>query len=46
MADEPIHQTKTEARAGSTPGIVRYVLIASLILIIAAFAIIVGMQMR
>lgn len=46
MADEPIEQTRTEARAGSTPGVVRYILIASMILIVAAFAIIVGMGMR
>jgi len=34
------HLTKTEARAGITPGIVRYVLGISLALVIIAFAII------
>lgn len=40
MADqnEPVHVTTTEARAGSTPGVTRYVLGVSLVLIIAIFA--------
>jgi hypothetical protein len=36
------HLTKTEARAGTTNHVVRYVLIISLILVIVAFAIIVA----
>lgn len=36
-----VHIDKTEARAGSTPGIVRYVLLISLALVIIAFAVIV-----
>ncbi|MEI5686183.1 MULTISPECIES: hypothetical protein [Sphingomonas] len=36
--DEPIHVSKTEARAGSTPGVTRYVLAISLVLIIVIFA--------
>jgi hypothetical protein len=36
-----IHVDRNEARAGSTPGIVRYVLAISLVLVIVAFAIIV-----
>ncbi|WP_419810025.1 hypothetical protein [Sphingomonas sp.] len=39
MADpnEQIHLTTTEARGGSTPGMTRYVLAASLILVVVAF---------
>ena len=40
MADNPIHETATEARAGSTPHIVRYILLISLVLVIVAFAVI------
>ena len=40
MADEPIHETGTEARAGATPGVMRYVLGISLVLVIVAFVII------
>jgi hypothetical protein len=35
MDEQPIHETATEARAGSTPHIVRYVLIISLVLVVA-----------
>ena len=38
--DIPEHLTKTEARAGSTPGVARNVLIFGLILVVAAFALI------
>ena len=40
MADpnEQIHITTTEARGGATPGMTRYILAASLILVIVAFA--------
>jgi len=40
MADpnEPVHVTTTEARAGATPGVARYVLGISLVLVIAIFA--------
>ncbi len=40
MADpnEPVHVTATEARAGATPGVARYVLGISLVLVIAIFA--------
>ena len=38
--DEQIHLTATEARGGSTPGVMRYVLGISLMLVIAAFVII------
>ena len=40
MADpnqEPIHLDTDEARGGATPGVMRYVLGASLVLIIVAF---------
>ena len=40
--DEQIDVTKTEARAGSTPRVTRYVLLFSLVLVIAAFVVIVG----
>ena len=40
MADPEIHRTQTEARAGGTPGIVRWILLISTTLIIVAFAII------
>ena len=36
-----IHETATEARAGSTPHMTRYVLTVGLILVIVAFAIVV-----
>lgn len=39
---QPIHETATEARAGTGPGIMRYVLISSLVLAVAALAIIVS----
>lgn len=41
MADdnEPIHVKTDRARGGSTPGIARYVLGASLVLIVVIFAI-------
>jgi hypothetical protein len=40
MADPEVHRTQTEARAGSTPGIARWILVISTALIIIAFAII------
>ena len=36
--DRPITENTTEARAGATPHVARYVLLISLLLIIAAFA--------
>lgn len=36
-----IHVERNEARAGSTPGVVRYILAISLVLVVIAFAIIV-----
>jgi hypothetical protein len=38
MDQGPDHVTKTEARAGTTPGVARYVLIFGLILVLVAFA--------
>ncbi len=40
MADdnEPIHVNTDQARAGATPGMTRYILGASLILVIVIFA--------
>jgi len=40
-SDAPIHETTTEARAGSTPGVARNVLIWGTLLVVIAFAIIV-----
>lgn len=40
---EPIHETATEARAGTGPGVMRYVLGGSMLLVIVALAIIVAM---
>ncbi|HZH07066.1 MAG TPA: hypothetical protein VEY69_10350 [Lautropia sp.] len=39
MADpnEPVHLNATEARGGSTNGVVRYILIAGLVLVIIGF---------
>ena len=42
MADKPIHETKTEARAADGNPVNRYILIASMILIVVAFVIIVA----
>ncbi len=43
MADErPIHETATEARAGTGPGAMRYVLFGSLLLVVVIFAMIVA----
>lgn len=39
MADEP-HLSKVKARAGTTPGVVRYVLAISLTLVVIAFLVI------
>ena len=35
--DKPVHVNTDQARAGATPGMTRYILGASLILIIVAF---------
>ena len=40
MAEEEIHRTETQARAGSTPHIVRYILAISLALVILAYVVI------
>jgi hypothetical protein len=40
MADEQEHVTTTEARAGATPHMTRYVLVVGLALVILIFAII------
>lgn len=40
--DQPIHETTTEARGGTGPGVMRYVLAISLVLVIVAFAVIVA----
>ena len=40
MAEEEVHRTETQARAGSTPHIVRYVLAISLALVILAYVVI------
>ncbi len=40
MADPEIHRTRTEARAGSAPRVMRYVLAISLALVILAYIVI------
>lgn len=45
MAEEE-HLTKTEARAGTGPGAMRYVLWISLALVVIAFALILGIGFR
>jgi hypothetical protein len=40
MEDEQVELTTTEARAGTTPHIVRYVLIISLVLVIVALGLV------
>ncbi len=40
-SESSVHETTTEARAGSTPGVARYVLVVGTLLVIALFVIIV-----
>ncbi len=40
-SDGRIHETTTEARAGSTPGVARYVLVIGTLLVIVLFVVIV-----
>ena len=40
MAEQPDHLTKTEARAGTTPHVTRYVLGVGLLLVVVIFAVI------
>ena len=46
MAQGPDHIGKTEARAGTTPGVARYVLIFGLALVLIAFIAILIYYMR
>jgi hypothetical protein len=39
-SDERIVETTTEARAGSTPGVARYVLVIGTLLVVVIFAVI------
>jgi len=39
-SDPPVRETATEARAGSTPGVARNVLIFGLLLVVIIFAVI------
>jgi hypothetical protein len=41
QSDSRVHETATEARAGSTPGVTRNVLIYGTLLVVIIFAIIV-----
>ncbi len=43
MVDSQIHETTTEARAGTGPGIMRYVLAASLLLVVLGFGLVVAL---
>ncbi|HEV2594013.1 MAG TPA: hypothetical protein VGU01_02290 [Sphingomicrobium sp.] len=40
-SEPPVRETATEARAGSTPGVARYVLVVGTLLVIVIFAVIV-----
>ncbi len=40
--DQPIHETATEARGGTGPGVMRWILLISLVLVILALGIIVA----
>ena len=44
--EQPVELPEEKARAGATPHIVRYVLLASLILVVIAFAIILAIGFR
>ncbi len=46
MDQSPDHIGKTEARAGTTPGVARYVLIFGLLLVLIAFITILVIYMR
>ena len=46
MDQSPDHLGKTEARAGTTPGVARYVLIFGLLLVLIAFITILVVYMR
>lgn len=46
MDERPIERTTEEVRAGSTPGIVRWVLLISLILLLLAFGLVLALSMR
>jgi hypothetical protein len=39
--EPPVTETTTEARAGSTPGVARYVLVIGTVLVVILFAVIV-----
>ncbi len=40
-SEHPVRETTTEARAGSTPGVARYVLVVGTVLVVILFAVIV-----
>jgi hypothetical protein len=40
-SEPPVHETTTEARAGSTPGVARNVLVIGTLLVVILFAVIV-----
>lgn len=40
--EEPIERTKTEARGGTKLGVMRYVLVISVVLLVIAFAVVFG----
>lgn len=46
MDDEPVERTTDQIRAGSTPGIVRWVLLISLILLLLAFGLVLVLSMQ
>jgi hypothetical protein len=40
MGEDDVHRTETEARAGSSPHVVRYILAISLALLVLAYVVI------
>ena len=46
MEDEPVERTTDQIWAGSTPGIVRWVLLISLVLLLLAFGLVLALSMQ
>lgn len=46
MEEGPVERTTDEVRAGSTPGVVRWVLLVSLILLLLAFGLVLLLSMQ
>ena len=46
MEERPVERTTDQVRAGSPPGIVRWILLISLILLLLAFGLVFALSMR